>query len=353
MNMNVTEAEFNAVSNQLYLTYRNLSTPQLWRRLRAACDDANSAACVVTNGKINFKEAVIRKMVFEKLYHERKDKEIGKKCGKLQIAEIKDRERKSLHEIRQQIKAIKEGRSFTPTSPYLYSNITTPGVSPAFSYQVPFCPVSSYGGITHPHIGPLSPLSNISYVKDPYTGCRESWFKDPSACLRDPYSQIHTSPYGINTPLWIQQQQQQQALASCGVSPYGFGGFGVSGYGGYGTHGAYGTIPHQPFGSFGLWGQSGYPNIQSGVTATRPILPSTLGYRQSDLHDYYSEDLEDNEWEDNDDLLQHQGEDYENDGFMVPDITRILASSVGKQELRQQQEFKMGQKKVTKKEVPK
>jgi len=51
--------------------------------------------------------------------------------------------------------------------------------------------------------------------------------------------------------------------------------------------------------------------------------------------------------------LQHQGEDYENDGFMVPDITRILASSVGKQELRQQQEFKMGQKKVTKKEVPK
>jgi hypothetical protein len=56
------------------------------------------------------------------------------------------------------------------------------------------------------------------------------------------------------------------------------------------------------------------------------------------LHDYCSEDLDENEWEENEDYL---GDEYDNEGIMVPDISRFAGI---KQDLKQQ-EMKLGQKK--------
>jgi len=421
MNINVTEAEFNAVYNQLYPSYRNMSTSALFRRLRAACDDANAAASVVTNAKLAFKEAIVRKMIFEKLHYERKDKELAKKCGKLQLSEIRDRERKTVFEIRQQIRAIKDGRAFTaspslpcPTTIHTptYPHCSTGIVPPFFpTHTVPNIPTVCPSSQVHP-FSPFTPLTTPSpFISSPSSFWKDPlWLKDPSSC----YPFTHTWPYGVHTPLWLQQQlqqqQQQQQLqqqalinSPCGgygVSPFGVGAgvspYGVSPYGwGVSSCGVspYGVNPYgcgvspygvNPYASMGMgMGMGGMGSMGMGHFGGQwggqwgrqgHTIPTGLGYRQSSLsQDLDYSDLEDNEWEDNEDLLQHQGgagvgagtgaDEYENDGFMVPDMSRG-----NKQDIKQQQEYKQmgmggiggmggmgsfgnGQKKTTKKDT--
>jgi hypothetical protein len=231
MNMNVTEAEFNAISNQLCSIYRTHSTQSLGKKLKSACDEAANAAIGVTTGKQNFKEAVIKKMVFEKLYHERKDKEIGKRTGKAQIAEIRDRERRCLFEMKQQGKAMKEGKAFK-----------YPFYSPYQSqFQQPY--------------GPSLMGTGTQY----------------------PFTQT-AFPYGT-TP-------QEQAMMQSQYNPW---------------------------------------------MGTQCPSKSNL-YRPTGDFDYYSDDLEDTEWEGDSDDLSHTQTEEESDGIMVPDLTRF----VGKTEMKHQ-----------------
>jgi len=261
MNMNVTEAEYNCVSNQLSGAFRTHSSASLKRRTRAACDDATSAAMLVTSGKQNFKEAVIKKMVFEKLFHERKDKEIGRRTGKLHIAEVRDRERRSLYETKQQVKAIREGKAFK-----------------------------------------LSALSNPLLASSPYA--QQQWAQQFSSSA---YPQV-PCPTQVGTAPWS--------------VPYG--------------QFPYGQDPVQtPWSQMQCnpWGQ---------YASKAPRVHDL--YRQGQDLDF-TDDLEDNEWEENEDL-SHQSEEYENDGFMVPEISRFI----GKQEMKHQGGSKTPPKKSSKKD---
>jgi hypothetical protein len=391
MNMYVSEAEYNAICNQLCGSYRCYSAPALLRRVKSACDDALSAALTVTTGKQNFKEAVMKKMVFEKLYHDRKDKELGKRTARVQIAEIRDRERRGLWEIKQQIKSLKDGRAFTPTS--LYCPTTSPFLS---QFQQPFgqssalstigCGVGTGMGLLHLLQSPLLPtiLSQIyscGITPFPFMcgiQAQVAWLQEIFKLLGACPFEHPQFPYGVGIMAqlaWLNEQ--------CKV---------------FGPHfpllilaKVKSIFTGMPFVQNQL--QTGTPQYQicpitgqvipvvkqiCPVTGTvKQICPitgsvlnvtpsSTLGsmmgtqyphtfgqgihpmrdsFRQNYpelLHDVYADDyLDETEWDDNEDLFQHSCEDYENEGFMVPDITRFVGS---KKDMKEQ-EMKMGQKK--------